>query len=309
MFRLFFLKIFNLPENSSIIIFQGGLGNQLFQYYLGEELRNSYNKNVTYFDLGKSYKSRHNSKVQNIFNLKINKYILNKNNFIIKNLFLSPIILKICKFIYQKTHIQIFSNLYIDFDNKPINLNTILSKRGITIFFGTWHNLINKYKLNFDQLNIKFLTQEINFPKLNLNKDFISLHVRRGDYVNNKKTSIFHGNLKISYYLKAVNILRQKFGNLPVYLFSDDHQWLKENLCILISNSVVISSDNIPAEIDFCIMSKGRHFIISNSTFAWWSAFFSPNKNKYIILPKFWFSKFSINSNYIFKDWNYEIIE
>tara|TARA_S200000501_G_C20190482_1_gene468436 strand:+ start:120 stop:245 length:126 start_codon:yes stop_codon:yes gene_type:complete len=32
------LKLFRIPKNSVIIIYQGGSGNQLFQYFLGNEL-------------------------------------------------------------------------------------------------------------------------------------------------------------------------------------------------------------------------------------------------------------------------------
>ena len=32
-------KLFRIPKNSAIIIFQGGIGNQIFQYFLGIELK------------------------------------------------------------------------------------------------------------------------------------------------------------------------------------------------------------------------------------------------------------------------------
>ena len=140
-----------------------------------------------------------------------------------------------------------------------------------------------------------------------MNKKFISLHVRRGDYINNK-ASKFHGNLDISYYLKGTNFLRGKFGNLPVFLFSDDPKWVKDNLSNLIPNSTIISSNNFSPESDFIKMSKGSYFILSNSTYSWLSAFLSKNKDKFIIIPKFWFNNYEVTSDYIFKDWQYKII-
>ena len=41
---LFFSRIFNIPKNSVIIVYQGGFGNQLLQYFLGEELEKIYKK-------------------------------------------------------------------------------------------------------------------------------------------------------------------------------------------------------------------------------------------------------------------------
>ena len=40
----------NLPENSSIIILSGGLGNQLFQYSLGLHLEKKFDKNIFFYD-------------------------------------------------------------------------------------------------------------------------------------------------------------------------------------------------------------------------------------------------------------------
>jgi hypothetical protein len=41
---------------------------------------------------------------------------------------------------------------------------------------------------------------------------------------------------------------------------------------------------------DFWLMSRCRHFIIPNSTFAWWAAWLSATPQKQIIAPTHWFS-------------------
>ena len=132
--------------------------------------------------------------------------------------------------------------------------------------------------------------------------------MRRGDYCNNR-TSNFHGNLDVNYYLNGVNFLRNKFGNIPVLLFSDDYKWIKKNLFFKIPNSYVISSPRLTPEIDFYIMTKAKYFVLSNSTFSWLSAYLSEKNDKYVILPKFWFKNHKITNDYIYKDWEYKIIE
>ena len=300
-------KTLRIPKNSVIIILQGGLGNQIFQYFLGHELKEKYNKNVFYYDIRNSYQTNHDSDIEKLFDLKLTKYCIYKVNIIIRTIFLSPFFLKLNKFIFQKFRFKIFTNLYFDNIFIPLNLKEIIDTQNILFFFGTWQNLINQYSYLSKTKNLIF-EKNISVPKMfDFNKKFISLHVRRGDYLN-YKINKFHGNLKLSYYLKGVNFLRNKFGNLPVLLFSDDSKWLKKNLINVIPNSFVISSENLSPESDFLIMSKGSYFILSNSTFSWLSAFFSKDKNKFIVIPEFWFNGKKTSAEYIFKEWNYKII-
>ena len=300
-------RLFRIPKNSAIIIFQGGLGNQMFQYFLGIELQKKYNKDVFYYDIRNSYKTNHSSNLEKLFDLKLKKLNIKNVNLIIRFIFLSPLFLKINNFIFQKFSFRILPNFYFDDISIPLNLKEIKDNKNILIFFGTWHNLINKYEYLSKSKNLIF-KNNIYVPKsFDFNKKFISLHVRRGDYLNYKSKKL-HGNLDFSYYLKATYFLRNKFGNLPVLLFSDDPKWLKENLLNSIPNSYLISSGNLSPESDFLIMSKGNYFILSNSTFSWLAAFFSKDKDKFIVIPKFWFNGKEIKSEYIYKEWNYKLI-
>ena len=74
LFKNILSRIFNLPVNSSIIVLNGGIGNQLFQYFLGEELRITHKKNVLFYDIRKSYEINHDSSIEKLFNLDIKIY-------------------------------------------------------------------------------------------------------------------------------------------------------------------------------------------------------------------------------------------
>ena len=145
-------KIFNLPNNSSIIVYQGGLGNQLFQYLLGEELRKTYKKKVFYYDMRDSYSNNHYSQVSNIFDLEIKKYIPSRKNFLVRRIILSPKFLKIMRFFFVRFSIKIISNLFTENIYKNIDLEEVNKKQKLTIFFGTWHGLINRYKIDIDEV-------------------------------------------------------------------------------------------------------------------------------------------------------------
>jgi len=305
--NFFYSKFLSVPNDSCIIILQGGLGNQIFQFLLGEELKKIFKKKVYYYDLRKSFNIYHESSIEKLFNLKISYCFIKKKSFFERILF-SLNFLRINKTLFLRFKFTLLPNLYIDSINKPIDLDKIIFSKSFNIFYGTWHNLINKYT-NKDIFSVLRFRNDISSKESNFfKKDFIALHIRRGDYITSIKTSLFHGNLSINYYVKSVDRLRSKFGNLPVYIFTDDISWVKQKIKCLIPNSSVVSSKKNSPEIDFYLMSKAKYFIISNSTYSWFSAFLSIKKNKYIILPKYWFSNMKTNSNYIFKEWDYEII-
>lgn len=301
----------NLPDNSSIIIIRGGLGNQLFQYSLGLHLEKKFEKNVFFYDCSHNYKTTHSTSVTKILKKKLNFIKSNKIPKLIKFTIFSKYFLKINNFLFVRFNKKLFPILFLDHPLEKVNIdNESIKSNCLSIFSGTWHTNINSYD---EQIFSNF-----NFPKKlqvtytyeNLTKlEFISLHIRRGDYISQKKAAKFHGNLKNQYYINSVKYIRTNFENLPVYIFTDDPKWVSDNFQSLISNSFLISEKFQDAEVDFFLMTKAKYFIISNSTFSWWAAFFSENKDKFIILPKNWFKKDVINSNLIYKEWAYKIIE
>jgi len=112
-----------------------------------------------------------------------------------------------------------------------------------------------------------------------LNNKTCSVHVRRGDYTEQR---FFFPPQSIEFYLSAM----QKFDSDTHFLiFSDDLKWCKNNF----SGSNIIFVENEKDIIDVFLMSKCKNHIISNSSFSWWGAWLNPNKNKIIICPEKWF--------------------
>jgi Glycosyl transferase family 11 len=122
----------------------------------------------------------------------------------------------------------------------------------------------------------------------------ISIHIRRGDYVNNTESFKVHGVLPLEYYYKAIDIIAKKIGTPVFYIFSDDAQWVRDNLEIPYDHCFLNHGKDCH---DMMLMSYCQHHIIANSSFSWWGAWLCQNKDKIVIAPKQWFADKSMNDN------------
>ncbi|RXJ84873.1 alpha-1,2-fucosyltransferase [Arcobacter sp. CECT 8985] len=144
--------------------------------------------------------------------------------------------------------------------------------------------LIKQFTINQELSNY---TKKIEFD-IKSSQNSCSIHIRRGDFINNKNLSI-HGTCNIEYYKNAIEYLEKKIARVSYFIFSDDIEWCKENLNL--SNAVFVCSEEkrIPHE-DIYLMSLCNHNIIANSSFSWWGAWLNNNEKKIIIAPKRWFT-------------------
>ena len=115
----------------------------------------------------------------------------------------------------------------------------------------------------------------------------VSLHIRRGDYVNLKN---LYNLLNKDYYIKALEVV----GNYENCLvFSDDLAWCRKNLSF--KNMTFV--DNEKDYIEMFLMSKCQFNIISNSSFSWWGAWLNQSGESRVIAPDRWFEKGYSNLN------------
>ena len=113
------------------------------------------------------------------------------------------------------------------------------------------------------------------YPDISQNS--VSVHVRRGDYVNLQG---HHPLQRPEYYTRGLAMIG---GRPKIYVFSDDLDWCKENLSF--------GDYFIDEEDDVCLyaMSLCRDNILANSTFSWWAAWLNENPNKKVVVPHRWF--------------------
>jgi hypothetical protein len=116
------------------------------------------------------------------------------------------------------------------------------------------------------------------FDEIFSGSEVISLHIRRGDYVNN----LNHPVQTIEYYKSALDLLD---NNIPVLILSDDPQWCHNQK--LFEDDRFFISDLGNSSVDLCLMTFCKYHIIANSSFSWWGSWLSNSKKT--IAPKNWF--------------------
>lgn len=132
---------------------------------------------------------------------------------------------------------------------------------------------------------------------------YVSIHVRRGDYVTNSNS---FPPVDDKYIYKAFDNLAFKVREGGVLWFSDDITWCKE----FVNNRLeALFSDYEGGKKSYPInhvfnedsneytalskMASCSHHIIANSSFSWWGAWLGHNPNKIVVAPhpEDWFGR------------------
>jgi hypothetical protein len=284
----------------------GGLGNQMFQYAFGRHLAIKHNTQLV---LDLSY-------VQSKFPLKkwttpmqYELHIFPIHATLKHNIFKSSILYPFAKLeyiiksqMYEKNMYNLFENNFL-FNESYLNVNeNNIFVRGIfqtEKYFNSIEHIIRedfKFKAILDVQNLQHV-------HLIQNTNAVSIHIRRGDYVNIKKNAQKFLALDLEYYQKAIDVLATKIADPTFFIFSDDINWVKGNLKInfpkyYIKNNTAKNTSYI----DMQLMSMCKHNIIANSTFSWWAAWLNTNQNKIVIAPKRWFQHLA-NDNLLPNTW------
>lgn len=127
----------------------------------------------------------------------------------------------------------------------------------------------------------------------------VNLHIRRADYATNEKTKSFHGLCGLDYYKEAVERIRGVEESPHLFIFSDDHEWVRDNLKVDGPVTFVAHNDAGTNYEDLRLMSLCKHHIIANSTFSWWGAWLGGDKDKVVIAPSRWFQTGDLDSSHV----------
>lgn len=274
----------------------GGLGNQMFQYAAGKVLSLHHNVELKLdlqhynreflpaleverkFELTafKSFTYKEASK-EEINGLKHDNILIKKLNKIL------PVNKR--RFFAEK-----------DFSYDP---NFFLTKAPVYIkghwqsekYFTKYSEEIRKIYTLDDAIckDVKYIGEQL------ISENSLAVHIRRGDFLRLPKILDWHGVLNKNYYAKGIEIIKSKSTDLKIYYFSDDIDWVKQQLLPDFPGEIIserISNNHFH---DFYLMSQCKYNIIANSSFSWWAAWLNNYAEKIVIAPNRWFNNAPLN--------------
>lgn len=267
----------------------GGIGNQLFQYCLGRQLAitNSckLKLDLSYFDTDNAWPYAldfYNVNYDGIATNEETKELANKSSF------WNPLL-------------PSYKRIIAKDKNKAFQPN-ILRHTAPCIIDGYWQS--ERYFKGIENI----IREDLLVKPNNLSEEYkriveklkghtyISLHVRRGDYVK-----VGAPLSSIEYYSNAIDKIKEMIEKPKILVFSDDIAWVKENIKIdlpveWMENELVLEDYEA-----LQIMSKCSHHIIANSTYSWWGAWLNQHTEKLVIYPKI--ASTHLNKDLMPADW------
>ena len=112
----------------------------------------------------------------------------------------------------------------------------------------------------------------------------VSVHIRRGDYLNEENRVMFGNICTDAYYRKAMELIKEEVSDAHFYLFSDDISYVKQKYQGD-EFTVVDINHGKDSFYDMWLMSNCKHNICANSTFSFWGARLNGNEGKIMIRP------------------------
>jgi hypothetical protein len=291
-----------------IIKLRGGLGNQMFQYALAKKLAIK-NKTEVVFDLtfinhrmpGTKYVFRN-------FDLDIFSNIKNKTTSLSKAYKPFRNLAYVLQVIINKIGAKLDKKFFVT-EKKQYEFDADILKSGNDCYLsGYWQNEKYFKDIKQDIMNaLSKFTYPLSEKSLKLKEEInktnsVCVNFRRTDYLT---INTFMGNIDAHYYDNAVKLMSEKVKNPHLFVFSDDIEWCKENFKSQFPITFVDHSYAGKKFSDYLqLMISCKHYIIPNSTFAWWAAWLNPNKDKVIIAPKTWIiSNDYDSSDMVPKEW------
>lgn len=260
-----------LARDKAIVVrLMGGLGNQMFQYAAAQKISSATNRPL-FVDIS---------------------FLCNRNrheNFVYRSYELG--IFNIGARLAYESH---FVGMIIQDLNSEVNgasfsdiLDAINAYSGPVMLEGHWQSvdfLPQKEYVKAMYRLLPILTVEQNdlLTRI-LETNSVMVNVRRTDFLTND----FHGVVESEFYNAAMIEIESSVEQPTYFFFSDDPDWCQVTFGDQGHTVVGHEYAGYNFSTYLFLMSQCKHFIVPNSSFAWWAAYLGESEHSIVCRPSF----------------------
>ncbi len=255
-----------------ICILSGGLGNQMFEYAFFLACKHRGIRIVLNRDLYEKNQMHNGYLLEDVFGVQ-NDEVTNSSK-------LSVLVTRIVRRYHP------FKLVYTD---KPLTYceDAFQTRR---LFYDACFIHPNYFEGIEEQIRQSFVFKKVDLNNVNLGnkmlcENSVSIHIRRGDFLDNP----IYGVCDETYYINAIEYIKNRIEEPNFYIFSDDQEWSAKFMQKLgLRGKCITHNKGKDSYKDMYLMTCCRHNIIANSTFSWWGAWLNNYEDKIVIAPNKW---------------------
>ena len=276
-----------------IMILSGGMGNQMFEYAAARALALRNNTQLVLNTTNGFKRDKVYNRVYclDVFNIKYYRRKLLSFDF--------PL-----GFVFDKLSRKLGRHLFFPWyrylyeKNTPVADLLVPMRNRKVVLTGVWPQL-DTFSDYADTIRQDFtlsipLPSQVQYYVNNISNSeipVVAMGVRIYQEIKDEKVrnqSFFYYDGK--YFERALSYYKEKIGKFKLLIFTQAKDWVKENVCLEGINFEYVNTSKSDADAvyDMLIMSKCHHYILSDSSFYFWSCWLNSTENKQVVIPQGW---------------------
>lgn len=131
----------------------------------------------------------------------------------------------------------------------------------------------------------RFHLRNIDLMNEMLERESVSVHIRRGDYLTPENAALFGGIATDAYYETALDYFRKRLPYAHFYIFTNDTAYALQRYPDREQYTIIDWNTGCNSLLDMQLMSCCRGGVCANSTFSFWGARLNARPDREVIRP------------------------
>lgn len=283
---------------------KGGMGNQMFQYALGLQLAGQLGTRLKLDVSNLLYRNKPEGFVYRNYDLDVFRV---EGDFLARPQVLAPLFNLRIKPLGKAVR-KLAAGRYAVVEESHFHYDPqILEQARDGVLYEGWFQSPKYFTGVEDQVRAAFTYRHDLIPESRElmarieASNAVCLNVRRTDFLT---TDVLNATDE-AYFQRGVRHMREQVDNPHVFVFSDDIEWCREHLRFPVPTEFVGHEHKGFKFGNYLrLMQACDHFVIPNSSFAWWAAWLNRKPGKIVVAPRRWFTDPSIDTtDLVPEDW------